>query len=100
MSKNLALSTSRLIAAAVLALTAPFAMANGHPEVNWSITVGSYQPAPRIYAPPVVYVQPQPLYVRPATVVQYGPQYYVEEPRYRKVKRHHWKHHHHRHYDD
>lgn len=99
----------RSIAGIALALTAPFAMAGGQPDINWSISVGSPYPAPQVYAPPpaVVYVQPQPVYVRPrpvyvqpATVVQYGqPYYYAEEGRHKKMKRHHWKHHHRHGYD-
>jgi|GEM_PF-1947151 len=89
------------IAAIALAAAAPLATAGG--DVSWSVSVGSPYPAPQVYAPPpVVYVQPQPVYVRPrpvyvqpATVVQYGPTYYVEEVRYKKPKRHHGKHHHH-----
>ncbi len=97
-------SICRLMAAAALVAAAPFATAGGQPDVSWSISVGSPYPAPRVYAPPppVVYVQPQPVYVRPqpvyvqpATVVQYGQPYYVEEVRYKKMKRHHWKHHRH-----
>lgn len=104
--KHPILFSARLVAAATLAMTAPFAMA-GHPDVNWSITIGSPQPAPYVYAPPVVYVQPQPVYVRPqpvyvqpATVIHYAQPYYVEEVRYKKVKHHHRKHRHHRNYDD
>jgi len=98
----------RLAALAALTVNAPFAMAGGQPEVNWSVTIGTPQPAPRVYAPPAVYVQPQPVYVRPqpvyvrpVTIVQYDSPYYVEEYRYKK-KRHHWKHHrrHHGHDDD
>ena len=97
-------SPFKWIAAAAIALTAPMAAAS---DVNWSISVGTPYPAPQVYAaPPVVYVQPQPVYVRPrpvyvqpATVVQYGPTYYVEEGRHGKHKRHHWKHHRHGRYD-
>lgn len=106
MNKTFAISTFRLVAAAALALAAPMAAAGGHPEVSWSISVGSHAPAPQVYAPPpaVVYVQPQPVYVaprpvyvRPAAVIQYGQPYYVEEVRHKRIKRHHWKHsHHHR----
>ncbi|HEY0846198.1 MAG TPA: hypothetical protein VGE12_12590 [Noviherbaspirillum sp.] len=96
----------RFFAAATLAAIAPFSMAGS--DVSWSISVGTPYPAPQVVAPPpVVYVQPQPVYVRPrpvyvqpATVVQYGPTYYVEEVRPKKMKHRHWKHrHHHRHYD-
>jgi len=107
MKKLFRISTFRLIAAAVLAMAAPFSMAGGQPDVSWSVTVGSSHPA-QVYAPPppVVYVQPQPVYVRPrpvyvqpATVIQYGHPYYVNEIRHKKPKRHHWKHRHDRHYD-
>ena len=106
MIKPFAISIFRLIAAAALALAAPLAAAGGHPEVSWSISVGSSAPAPRVYAPPppVVYVQPQPVYVaprpvyvQPATVIQYGQPYYVEEVRPKRIKRHHWKRSHHYH---
>lgn len=97
----------RLLAGAALAIVAPLSLA-GNPDVNWSISIGSPYPAPQIVAPPpVVYVQPQPVYVRPrpvyvqpATVVQYGPTYYVEEVRPGKMKHKHWKRHHHRHHYD
>ena len=102
MSKFIHIPAFRTIAAITLTLAAPFAMAGGQPDVNWSISVGSPYPAPQVYAPPpaVVYVQPQPVYVRPrpvyvqpATVVQYGqPYYYVEEGRHKG--RRHWKHRH------
>lgn len=96
----------RILAGAALAVIAPLSMAGGHPDVNWSISVGSPYPAPAVVAPPpVIYVQPQPVYVRPrpiyvqpAAVVQYGPTYYVEEVRPPRGKP--WKrHHHHHHYD-
>lgn len=104
MRKLLAIRLSRLIAIATLMMIAPFALAGGQPDVNWSITVGSPQPIPRVYAPPPVvyvepqpvYIRPQPVYVRPATVVQYRQPYYIEEVRYQK-ERHHWKHRHHHH---
>lgn len=97
----------RLLAAAALMMSASGAIAGSQPDVNWSITIGSPQPAPRIYMPPSavyvqpqpVYIRPQPVYVRPATIVRYDAPYYVEEVRYKK-KRHHWKHRHHRHDDD
>lgn len=108
MHKFLTLLPSRLIAAAALAIIAPIAIAGGQPDVNWSITIGSPLPVPRVYVPPPavyvqpqpVYVRPQPVYVRPAPIVQYGAPYYVKEVRHRKGNRHHWKHHHHRHHDD
>lgn len=89
----------RWIAIAGLALAAPFAAAS---DVSWSLSVGSPYPAPQVYSPPpVVYVQPQPVYVRPrpvyvqpAAVVQYGPTYYVEQPRGKRHKQRHWKHRH------
>lgn len=95
----------RTLAAVALATIAPLSMAGS--DVNWSVSIGSPYPAPQVIAPPpVVYVQPQPVYVRPrpvyvqpAAVVQYGPTYYVEEVRPKKMKHRHWKHHHHRHYD-
>lgn len=101
MNRAFIISPIRLLAAAGMLIAAPFAMAGG--DVSWSISVGSPYPAPQIYspAPPVVYVQPRPVYVRPqpvyvqpGAVVQYGQPYYVEEVRYKKMKRHHWKHHH------
>lgn len=106
MKNTFSSSSFRLLAAAVLALAAPLSTAG---DVSWSISVGSPYPAPQVIAPPpVVYMQPQPVYVRPrpvyvqpATVIQYGPAYYVEEARHKKIKHRHWKHHHHhRHYDD
>lgn len=102
------ISGIRILAAAALAMAAPLSMAGGQPDVSWSLSIGSPYPAPQVIAPPpVVYMQPQPVYVRPrpvyvqpATVVQYGPTYYVEEGRPKKFKNRHWKHHHHhRHYD-
>lgn len=94
----------RIIAAVALAVVAPLSMAGS--DVSWSVSIGSPYPAQVIAPPPVVYVQPQPVYVRPrpvyvqpATVVQYGPTYYVEEGRPKKWKHKHWKHHQHRHYD-
>lgn len=94
-----------LFAAAALMMSTSFAIAGGQADVNWSITVSSPQPAPRIYMPPPavyvqpqpVYIRPQPVYIRPATIVQYDGPYYVEEAR--SKKRHHWKHRHHRHDD-
>lgn len=107
MSNIPSLLSTKLIAAAVLSLLAPFASAGGQPDVSWSITIGSPVPAPRVYVPPPVvyvepppvYVRPQPVYVRPATVVHYAPPYYVEEVRHKKTKHRHWKHPH-RHHDD
>ena len=92
-------TTAKWLAATTFVIAAPMA---GASDVNWSISVGSPYPAPQVYAPPPVmyvqpapvYVRPRPVYVQPATVVQYGPTYYVEEERFRKHKRHHWKHHH------
>lgn len=105
MNKFFAPRISRLVAATMFAIAAPFSMAGGNPDVSWSITVGS----PQVYGPPpVVYVQPQPVYVRPrpvyvqpATVVHYGHPYYVGEVRHKKFKHHHGRHHHrhHGHYD-
>lgn len=100
-------SPHKWVATAAFALAAPMAAAS---DVDWSVTVGSGYPAPRVYSPPpaVVYVQPQPVYVRPrpvyvqpATVVQYGPPvYYVQEVRPHKHKhKHHWKHRHGHRYD-
>lgn len=110
MRKPVALSPSRLVAVAAFSMIAPFATASGQPDVSWSITVGSPQPAPRVvYGPPPmvyvqpqpVYIRPQPVYVRPAPVAQYyGPPYYIEEVRYKKLKHRHWKRHHHGHNDD
>jgi hypothetical protein len=98
MTLSFTISRARLLAVAALALAAPWAMANGQPNVSWSVNVGSGFPGAPVYAPPppVVYVQPQPVYaqpvyVQPAAVVQYGAPYYVEEVRYRK---HHHHHHH------
>ncbi|RJF99172.1 hypothetical protein D3871_12090 [Noviherbaspirillum saxi] len=91
-------STLRVLAGAFLLSAAPFALAGGHPDVNWSINIGSGYSAPRIYtpAPAVVYVQPQPVYVQPATVVSYGYPYYGDGHRHKHKHKHkhHWKHHH------
>ncbi|RJG08046.1 hypothetical protein D3870_12815 [Noviherbaspirillum cavernae] len=88
-------------ATALLSGIAPLPVAYAQPDVNWSVSIGSGQPAPYIYSPPpVVYVQPQPVYVRPQPV--YVHPYYGEEVRHKKFKhhgKHHGKHHHH-HGDD
>jgi hypothetical protein len=97
MKQFLVSTKAKWLAAASLALAAPLA---GAGDVSWSVSVGTPYPAapvyvappPVVYAPQPVYVRPRPVYVQPATVVQYGPTYYVEQPRHRKHK--HWKHHH------
>jgi hypothetical protein len=100
MKNSLSITALRLFAGAALVIAAPFAMAGGHPNVNWSVNIGTgypvgvYAPAPQVVyvQPQPVYVRPQPVYVQPAAVVYEQP-YYVDEVRYRKHK-HHWKHHH------
>ncbi|HYD78685.1 MAG TPA: virulence factor [Paucimonas sp.] len=101
------------IAGAALLAGAPAAFAHDRANVSWSITVGTPQPAPVyipppevVYSPPPrVYVYPQPVYVRPAPIVEYRTYYpqprYVEEVRHKRWhhhKRHHYHHHHHRHH--
>lgn len=102
MTKFTTSSTLRLVIGAAFSMLAPFALAGGHPDVSWSISIGSPMPALQVYSPPQVvyvepqpvYVRPQPVYMRPAAVVHYMQPYYVEETRYKKPKHRHWKHHH------
>ncbi|TAG25860.1 MAG: hypothetical protein EAZ37_11480 [Burkholderiales bacterium] len=59
-------------ASAAMALTTGVAHAG---DVNWSVTIGSPRPAPRvIYAPPPVVYAPPPVVYHPAPVV-YQPVY-------------------------
>jgi hypothetical protein len=102
MKHPLVIHAAKALAATVLVLGAPLALAHGQPDVRWSVSIGSpYYSAPQVYSPPpVVYVQPQPVYVRPqpvyvqrAPIVQYGQPYYVEEVRYKRFGHRHWRHH-------
>lgn len=100
------LTPLRIAAIAGLLLAAPFASA--HSDVSWSLSVGGGAPAPVYAPPPTVYVAPQPVYVRPApvyvrpapvyvqpaaTVIEYGPSYYMEGREPYHHRHHHWKHH-------
>lgn len=108
---------SRFATLSRLALVAGFvvAAANAHAGgggVYWAVNVnapvqgmgyvstavsntrhGVYSPAPVVYAPPAVVVQPRPVYVP-------GPVMVYQEPRPRAAWgwRHHHRHHHHHHY--
>jgi hypothetical protein len=109
MKQPLTMIAAKLLAAAALIVGAPLAFAGGHPDVSWSVTLGSPYPQ-RVYGPPpVVYVEPEPVYVQPRTVyvrpapvyvyggpvVHYSQPYYVEEVRYEKFRHRHWNHHDH-----
>jgi hypothetical protein len=110
MKQSFTMIAAKVLASAALVTGAPLALAGGHPDVSWSVTLGSPYPAQRVYGPPpVVYVQPEPVYVQPRTVyvrpapvyvyggpvVQYSQPYYVEEVRYEKFRHRHWNHHDH-----
>ena len=101
MKKLFGFGITGMVAAAVMTLSAPVAMAHG--QVNWSINVGTpvYAAAPVYIQPQPVYFRPQPVYVQPAIVEYrqpyyspYPQPYYVQEVKYKKLKHKHGKHHH------
>ncbi len=79
--------------AAVLFGLAPLAQAQGygHPDVSWSINVGTHGP---VYAPPAVVYAPPPMrphrvYVAPAPVHYYAPVRYYGRPAWAGHHGHH-----------
>jgi hypothetical protein len=87
-SKEIIMKAWMAAAAAVITLASGAAHAG---DVNWTVTVGSARPAPRvIYAPPAVVYHPVPVVYQP--VYQPVPVVYSAAPVYRVVPHGHAKH--------